>query len=427
MKKISALILAICMIAALIVPAYASGAEYDTGSKQYLAETIMENAQYSRISTGFSAYHWRFAPPSSDGMGVWLSFYCVTGEPGSGTVCAMIRTEEAIYNLSLYYDLSDYAEVCVTDNTELSDEYFQSAAYTHDFSAMQTRGGGNYIFGSIDPRLWTVHTAPTITESNIDNAAESALFSDLRTYTPYLADTIQYVVKDGGTMRGLGFYEIVWLCCWHDWDDGTIIREPTATRTGLMEYECQRCGNKRLVMIPKLQFSDVPENAWYAEAVDWAVENELTAGTSATDFSPNAECTRAEIVQMLWRSAGSPEADESPFTDVPESAWYAKAAAWAYENGVTTGVSETHFGPNLHCTRAQIVTMLWRLNGSPESEIQTRFSDVGGREWYAEAVRWAAERGITAGKRDNNSFAANDTCTRAEAVTFLWRADGGEE
>ena len=175
-------------------------------------------------------------------------------------------------------------------------------------------------------------------------------------------------------------------------------------------------------------FDDVPEDAWYADAVRWAVENGITAGTSESTFSPFDACTRAQIVTLLWRSAGSPWTvnsadslpDDFPFHDVPEGAWYTRAVLWAWENSVTAGVSEHSFGVKQRCTRAQIVTFLWRYAGSPASgETDLAFDDVPPDAWYADAVRWAAANGITTGTSET-TFSPNKTCTRAEVVTFLY-------
>ena len=172
-------------------------------------------------------------------------------------------------------------------------------------------------------------------------------------------------------------------------------------------------------------FSDVPDDAYYAEAVRWAVENGVTVGTSADRFSPKATCTRAQIVTFLWRAAGSPEADgsaENPFSDVSETAYYADAVLWATSLGITSGTSADRFSPKADCTRAQIVTFLWRAAGSPEPETTDNpFEDVPSDKYYCKAVLWAAETGVTSGTSDT-TFSPGKACTRAEAVTFLWRS-----
>ena len=167
-------------------------------------------------------------------------------------------------------------------------------------------------------------------------------------------------------------------------------------------------------------FYDVPNDAYYYEAVKWAVENGITGGVGNSLFAPNQPCTRAQIVTFLWRAAGSPEPKNmSNFSDVPADSYYAKAVAWAVENGITTGTGDGKFGPDATCTRAQSVTFLFRAskasaNGAPA------FSDVAATAYYAEAVKWATNNGITNGIGDN-LFGSDNDCTRAQIVTFLYR------
>ena len=169
-------------------------------------------------------------------------------------------------------------------------------------------------------------------------------------------------------------------------------------------------------------FVDVPENAYYAPAVNWAVEKGVTEGTSATTFSPDAACTRAQIVTFLYRAAGSPavKSTVNPFTDVTASDYYYNAVLWAVENGITTGTSETTFSPNESCTRAQCVTFLYRAVGSAATA-KAIFTDVSADAYYAPAVDWAVEKGVTEGT-SATTFSPDDACTRAQIVTFLYRA-----
>ena len=169
-------------------------------------------------------------------------------------------------------------------------------------------------------------------------------------------------------------------------------------------------------------FVDVPENAYYAPAVNWAVEKGVTEGTSATTFSPDAACTRAQIVTFLYRAAGSPavKSTVNPFTDVTASDYYYNAVLWAVENGITTGTSETTFSPNESCTRAQCVTFLYRAVGSAATA-KASFTDVSADAYYAPAVAWAVEKGVTEGT-SATTFSPDAACTRAQIVTFLYRA-----
>ena len=168
-------------------------------------------------------------------------------------------------------------------------------------------------------------------------------------------------------------------------------------------------------------FVDVATGSYYYDAVDWAVENGITKGTDDTHFSPDGICTRAQAVTFLWRAAGSPAPKSmSSFTDVPADAFYAKAVAWAVENGITSGTGEGKFSPNAICTRAQSVTFLYRASGSPAVSGSAEFSDVSTTAFYADAVAWAAKKGITTGI-GGGLFGSDNDCTRSQIVTFLWR------
>ena len=174
---------------------------------------------------------------------------------------------------------------------------------------------------------------------------------------------------------------------------------------------------------PSARFTDIPEHYWAHMYIDWAVVNQVTAGTGPTTFSPEKECTRSQFVTLLWRVMGSPEPTTTvnPFTDVRRKDFYYKAVLWAVENGITGGTSATTFGPNVPCTRAQIVMFLWRMEGSEEpTTTQNPFQDVKPDAYYAKAVLWAVEKGFTGGTSET-TFSPNRVCTRAEAVTFLYR------
>ena len=170
-------------------------------------------------------------------------------------------------------------------------------------------------------------------------------------------------------------------------------------------------------------FTDVPSGAYYEDAVAWAVKKGITSGTSATTFNPDGSCTRAQAVTFLWRAAGSPEPKSAamPFTDVPAGSYFEKAVLWAVENGITKGTSDTTFSPDASCTRAQIVTFLWRAGGSPAFSGNSAFSDVASDAYYAAAVAWAEKNGVTGGI-GGGLFGSDNNCTRAQIVTFIYRA-----
>ena len=170
-------------------------------------------------------------------------------------------------------------------------------------------------------------------------------------------------------------------------------------------------------------FADVTEDSFYYDAVMWAAKKGITSGADATHFLPDALCQRAQVVTFLWRAAGSPEPETTvnPFVDVTEDSFFYKAVLWAAEKGITSGVDQNHFAPFAACSRAQVVTFLWRAEGCPESDAAIPFADVAEGSYYEPAVKWAVENGITSGM-SANIFGVNTTCNRAQIVSFLYRA-----
>lgn len=172
-----------------------------------------------------------------------------------------------------------------------------------------------------------------------------------------------------------------------------------------------------------LPFTDVPADAYFRDAVEWAVGEGITGGTSATTFSPYNVCTRAQAVTFLWRADGSPkpESSRNPFTDVKAGSYYYDAVLWAVEQGITSGTTPTTFSPDATCTRGQIVTFLYHSWGDPEVETRASFRDVPAGAYYADPVNWAADWGVTGGT-SATTFSPNAFCTRAQIVTFLYRS-----
>lgn len=214
-------------------------------------------------------------------------------------------------------------------------------------------------------------------------------------------------------------------CHWsHIWDAGEITVKPTIHEPGEMTYTCSICGEKRIETLPikSTSFEDVKSDAFYADAVEWAVDSNITSGISETKFGPNNPCTRGQIVTFLWRAAGSPQPKtvSCRFVDIKPGDYFYKAVLWAVENKITSGTDETHFSPNTHCTRAQAITFIWRSEGKPEAERKAPFSDVSPKSYYANAVNWGVEYGVTSGV-GNNKFGSNDACTRGQIVTFIYR------
>lgn len=180
-------------------------------------------------------------------------------------------------------------------------------------------------------------------------------------------------------------------------------------------------GFKQIVAEPEVPaFADVPADAYYADAVAWAVKEGITTGTGTNTFSPDLSCTRAQMVTFLWRANGSPVVNYAmSFTDVPADAYYAEAIRWAVSEGITTGTTATTFSPNAMLTRGQTVTFLWRANGSPAVS-GSNFGDVASDVYYANAVAWAVSEDITSGTGGNN-FSPAAPCTRSQIVTFMYR------
>lgn len=173
---------------------------------------------------------------------------------------------------------------------------------------------------------------------------------------------------------------------------------------------------------PKQQFEDVTEQDYYYDAVQWAVENQVTEGMTETQFEPHISCTRAQMVMFLWRLAGSPEPQENsnPFSDLSRDAYYYKAVLWAVQNGITNGISATEFAPDLIVTRGQVAAFLHRLEGTEGDSANSGFLDVADSTYYAAAIAWAKAAGITDGVGDD-LFAPDAECTRAQIVTMLYR------
>ncbi len=207
--------------------------------------------------------------------------------------------------------------------------------------------------------------------------------------------------------------------CGHTW---TIETAP-ALGHHYVDGVCTRCGAKDPNYV-KVEFVDVPKTAYYKQPVDWAVSRGITNGMDKTHFRPYMTCTRGQVVTFLWRANGSPapKTTKSPFTDVKSGNYYYKAVLWAVEKNITAGRTTTTFGPNYECTRAQVVTFMWRAANSPKPETTTNpFTDVTADKYYYYAVLWAVENNITTGTTAT-TFTPDKFCTRAQVVTFLYRA-----
>ena len=219
----------------------------------------------------------------------------------------------------------------------------------------------------------------------------------------------------------------------HSWDEGVVTQEPTETADGVKTFTCERCGETRTESIPKPEpvdpnpFVDVAKGKFYYDPILWAISQDpqITTGVTNTTFEPDRICTRAHVVTFLWRANGcpNPQSMTSKFKDVKDtSKYYYKAVLWANEQGITTGYSDGTFRPDDECSRGQVVTFLWRAKGSPApTGVTNPFSDVPAGKYYTNAILWALKNNITQG-RTATTFGPDDACTRGHVVTFLYRA-----
>lgn len=203
--------------------------------------------------------------------------------------------------------------------------------------------------------------------------------------------------------------------CEYDSDKGIAIFET-------LHFSCFAVGWEAVSYVYSNQFIDIVDGAYYYDAVLWAVKNEITSGTSDTTFSPDMTATRAQVVTLIWNAMGSPapSAVDHAFTDLDESAYYYDAVLWAVENEITSGTSDTTFGPDEDCTRGQIVALLWNTANNPEVSAENAFEDVSDSAYYYSAILWAISKEITNGATDT-TFEPESICTRAQIVTFLYR------
>ena len=210
----------------------------------------------------------------------------------------------------------------------------------------------------------------------------------------------------------------------HQYNYGVITEDATKTTKGHIRYTCIRCtdGYEDTFPAQTNPFEDVPWDVYYTTPVLWAASVGITQGIDATHFAPGQPCTRAQVVTFLWRRAGkpTPQSHENPFIDVPAGSYFEVAVLWAYHSGITTGTDGTHFSPDQVCNRAQVVTFLHRFRGCPEPFLTAAFPDVPEGSFFRTAVLWAAQNEITLGM-DDGLFHPELTCNRAQIVTFLYR------
>lgn len=268
---------------------------------------------------------------------------------------------------------------------------------------------------------WTKYVAPT--PGGGGGGGGGAVSTCTLTFDTNGGSAIDKITKDSGTTIDLAAYKPTragyTFAGW--FSDKALTKAVTSVKlTANTTVYAKWTQNGGTAQNP---FVDVKEGAYYYDAVLWAVEQKITSGTSATTFSPDASCTRAQMVTFLWRAAGSPKVEngKNPFTDVKADAYYYDAVLWAVEKGVTSGTSATTFSPDATVTRGQTVTFLYRNAGSPEVSGTMPFTDVEADAYYAKAVQWAVRQKITTGTSET-TFSPMSDCTRGQIVTFLYRA-----
>lgn len=267
---------------------------------------------------------------------------------------------------------------------------------------------------------WTKYVAPT--PGGGGGGGGGAVSTYTLTFDTNGGSAIDKITKDSGTTIDLAAYKPTragyTFAGW--FSDKALTKAVTSVKLTANTTVYAKWTQSGTAQNP---FVDVKEGAYYYDAVLWAVEEKITSGTSATTFSPDASCTRAQMVTFLWRAAGSPKVEngKNPFTDVQADAYYYDAVLWAVEKGVTSGTSATTFSPDATVTRGQTVTFLYRNAGSPEVSGTMPFTDVEADAYYAKAVQWAVQQKITTGTSET-TFSPMSDCTRGQIVTFLYRA-----
>lgn len=235
--------------------------------------------------------------------------------------------------------------------------------------------------------------------------------------------------KDGYTLHqcefcGTSYQDDLQVKLGHDFDEGVVTKEATSTAMGRCTYTCRRCGETKTETTPKLvnPFVDVKKKDYFFDSVLWAVDQGITVGIDETHFGPDDTCTRAQVVTFLWRAKGCPEPQGEAWTfwDVPQNSYYYKAVLWATEQGITAGTGPGMFDPEMACTREQVVSFLYRAAGCPQTSGANPFSDVKPGDYFCDSVLWASQQGITAGV-DGGRFGTGTVCIRAQIVSFLYR------
>ena len=387
-----------------------------TGATYAVAEVSSQNAIVNISGGQFAGTKAAIIKSSTSNATIAISGGTFSSDPsvyvvGNGSANIVKRAgSEGAYTYTVLAKSGLTSGVYLTDPSgALASNYYVSSTangvWTVSYSAPYSGGSSSY-----DP-TYSVSTPSKTKNGSVTVSPKSASKGDTVTVTVkpdsgYVLETLTVTDKNGNelTLKDKG--------------DGKYTFTMPA---GKVEVKATFMEDNSVLNF----FYDVPNDAYFYEAVKWAVDKGITNGLSDTMFGPYESCTRAQIVTFLWRAAGSPEPKTaSSFTDVPANAYYAKAVAWAVENGITNGMTETTFAPDATCTRGQSVTFLYRaLKGTASGS--ANFTDVKSDAFYADAINWAVANNVTNGT-SNTTFSPNADCTRAEIVTFLYRAYQGK-
>lgn len=393
------------------LPVEIESTNYKKSTVNVIIALTAKDAQSELVLTGNQSviYGNTLTLSTSGGSGSGTVSYTVTNDTGEATIDGAVLTPTRAGTVT----------VTATKAADADYEAISSAAVTITIEKATPSGTPSY----------------TLIDTNGKTLANAAL--SVGTITP--EGTISWVADDGVTP--LDDETQVTANTYYNWrftPTEEANYEPLTGSVKLWSVSTDRPTNNEPVTRPvsptkpiqkpsepENPFRDVWEDDYFFEAVQWAVENGITSGTSATTFEPNKACTRAEMVTFLWRAAGKPEpiSSNNPFVDVSKTDYFYKAVLWAVENGITKGTSATTFSPNDTCTRAQAVTFLCRMLHGAAADITPVFHDVPVTAYYADAVAWAVENRITNGI-GNELFGSEQICTRAQIVTFLYRALG---
>lgn len=281
---------------------------------------------------------------------------------------------------------------------------------SHGGGSSSGGGGGSWFGGS----KYSINTPSSTPNGTVRVSPSSARKGDTVTITVkpdtgYQMDNLTVTESNGGELKLT------------DKGDGKFIFTMPGSKVSINTTFIKIGDTPTQPVAPSTSFTDVSSSAYYADAVAWAVEKGITVGTSATSFSPDTPCTRAQVVTFLWRAAGSPvTGGTNQFTDVAPGSYYYDAVQWAVAKGITVGTSATTFSPDAICTRGQTATFLYRYEKSPTVSVGNVFTDVLSDAYYANAVQWAVNNGVTAGT-SATTFSPDAICTRGQIVTFLYR------